>query len=72
MKLKKISLKKAVESECPTIKVGTRYTYLCKIDGEWFVGSFDRQWYGLNFTHCQFDAPGYNSSGWEEVYQLVK
>lgn len=78
MRLVKVNLKNAQEHRCPNIKVGTRYTYLCKIGGQWGIGSFSREWYGLNFysdnfsggNGIQFDAPGFNSSEWEEVYQI--
>ena len=75
MKLTKINLRKAVEHNCPTIKVGSRYTYLCKIGSLWLTGYFNRQWYSLNFElmdggNVQFDAPGFNSSEWKSVYQI--
>lgn len=77
MKLKQIDLSKAVEHECPGVKTdGTQY--LAKIDGEWLTGPFSREWYGLHFdttwgmTGLQFDAPGYNSSEWEQLYEIVE
>lgn len=74
-KLKPVDLSKAKEHECPDVKVG-RKVYLAKIDGEFHVGRFSRQWYGLNFdtpaydAGVQFDAPGTNSSSWQALWEL--
>lgn len=72
-----IDLSKSDKHEHPDIRTdGT--LYLAKHDGEWIIGTFDRQWYGLNFNwfwSCvaglQFDAPGFNSSRWQELYEMV-
>ena len=74
MKLIPISLRCAERHECKNIKPG-RTRYLCKIDGEYFVGRFQREWFGLHFDGwcgcgIQFDAPGYNSSDWERVWRI--
>jgi len=71
---REIDLSKAKGHSHPEIKVGKQY--LCKIDGEWFMGSFSREWYGLNFdgwvndTGLQFDEPGTNASTWERVFEM--
>jgi hypothetical protein len=75
VRLKPIDLSKAEGHECPGIK--PRKHYLCLIDGQFFAGEFDRQWYGLNFcgwrdVGLQFDAPGTNASRWQAVWEIVK
>jgi len=70
-----VDLSKAEESECPGIKTG-RTQYLCLIGGEFFAGTFNRQWYGLNFegwhdVGLQFDAPGTNASRWQAVWEIL-
>jgi hypothetical protein len=77
MRLKKVNLKTANKHECPEIKTGLEHPYLIKVGGQWFAGTFNRQWYGLNFFgwfggSLQFDAPGSNSSRWEEVYEIIE
>lgn len=73
MKLEKINLKKGNGHYHPDIKTG-RVLYLAKIHNSWFIGTFDMQWYGLNFQGCdiQFDTPGTNASEWQELYRLVR
>lgn len=71
-----IDLGKASGHECPGIETdGTQY--LCLIDREYHVGEFERQWYGLNFdgwrwndVGLQFDAPGYNRSKWQAIWEI--
>lgn len=70
MRLKKIDLRKAKEHNHPDIKVG-KTNYLAKIGGELVVGQFTCQWYGLSLDNVQFDAPGYNSSEWEGLWEIV-
>ena len=70
---REIDLSKAVKSNHPDIS--TDKQYLVKVYGRWHFGQFTCQWYGLNFngwgnSGCQFDAPGYNSSGWERVIEI--
>lgn len=70
---REIDLSKAVKHEHPDIS--TEKHYLVKIHGGWFFGRFTRQWFGLNFTNwgnagAQFDAPGWNSSTWEYVFEV--
>lgn len=78
MKLKRISLSKAKNHECPGIKNDGETWYLAKVMDQWMAGTFSREWYGLHFdtdwgmSGLQFDAPGYNSSNWEELYEIVE
>ena len=73
-KLVQVDLSRADKHRCPGIIPGK--TYLVKVHGEWYAGSFEEQWYGLNFlgiqngAGLQFDAPGFNFSSWEEVYEI--
>lgn len=70
-----IDLSKGNEHEHPDIKLDT--WYLAVIDGEYCIGQFSSQWYGLNFdtetfggAGIQFDTPGTNSSQWEALWVL--
>ena len=70
-KLKKIDLSKIVECEHPDIKVGK--SYRAKIEGDWYVGKFTRQWYGLNFDGGFYDAGHQLDYGdIEELYEIVE
>lgn len=71
-----LDMSKAYEHEHPDIKVDHNVQYLCYIDGNYWVGFFSRQWYGLTLNVIwgqgqQFDAPGYNSSGWVQIWEIV-
>ena len=71
---REIDLTKAERHEHPDI-IANEKQYLVKIYGGWHFGRFSRQWYGLSFNNwgnagCQFDAPGWNSSGWERVIEI--
>jgi len=74
-KLKPVSLAKAKEHEIPGVKAGKKL-YLAKIGGQFHIGRFGREWYGLNFetpaydAGIQFDAPGWNSSDWQALWEL--
>ena len=75
--LQEIDLSKAREHEHPEIERGQ--DYLALIDDEFHAGRFSRQWYGWNFdgwSHnpagLQFDAPGWNASGWQRLWKIVK
>ena len=73
IRLKRIDLSQSQEHDCPGIH--PKRSYLCKIGGRWFAGTFSRVWFGLSFegwydTPLQFDAPGTNGSNWEEVYKI--
>jgi hypothetical protein len=59
--------------------LNTKDQFLCLIRGKYFIGKFSRQWYGLNFegwspnpAGLQFDAPGYNCSGWQQIWRVGK
>lgn len=57
--------------------INGRNTYLCLIDGEYYTGKFSKQWFGWNFNAVydaglQFDAPGYNSSNWQQIWKIVR
>ena len=64
----------AEKHDHPEIKVGRQY--LCRIGGKWFMGRFNKLWYGLNFdgwyaaAGLQFNAPGWNCSSWERVFEM--
>lgn len=71
-----IDLSKSDRHEHPDIKTDGMQ-YLVKFSSEecYYLGTFSRQWYGLNFNNWgvsgrQFDAPGYNHSSWEAVWRL--
>jgi hypothetical protein len=74
-KLKPLDMSKADDHEHPDIKIGSDTTYLCLIRGNFFVGYFSRQWYGLVFNYSggffQFDAPGFNSSEFQQIWQIA-
>lgn len=76
IKLKPIDLSKAKGTECPGIDDTGKKEYLCLIGKRFFVGGFNRQWYGLFFDGWhdvghQFDAPGTNGSEWKAVWEIV-
>jgi hypothetical protein len=79
MKLKQIDLSKAHEHEHPDIKLDRWYLAEVRYPSGksmFAAGKFTRQWYGLNFQAFydagkQFDAPGFNSSSWVNLWQLV-
>jgi hypothetical protein len=76
IKLKPIDFSKATGHECPGVKTG-KTRYLAVLQGnEMAIGSFSRQWYGLNFegfygAGLQFDAPGTNASRWKALFEIV-
>jgi hypothetical protein len=74
-KLKKIDLTKGKDHRNPEINADT--PYLCKIDNEWYAGTFSSEWFGLSFngwlgTPYQYDQPGTNHSDWQEVWEIVE
>lgn len=81
IKLKRIDLSKGVKSDHPEIKTGEEHRYLARIRGSLgdnlIVGSFSREWYGLNFSwfwgasSLQFNTPGYNNSDWLELWEIT-
>ena len=84
MRLKKIDLSKSVESDGgythPAIKLGKWYLAKIKYEGskpQLAAGKFTKQWYGLNFegfydAGLQFDPPGYNSSNWVALWEIIE
>jgi hypothetical protein len=74
-RLKRIDLQKAHQHECPGVVADGKTEYLARIGGQFFAGTFSRQWYGLDFQGWhgmgyQFDAPGENASTWEELWEI--
>ena len=73
-KLIQVDLRRAHAHDHPDVK--TSKTYLAKIDGSYYLGEFSREHYGLSFdddwgtSGHQFDAPGYNGSKWEGLWEL--
>ncbi len=73
-KLIPIDLSQGHNHKLPGIVLGK--LYLVKYDGQYAIGDFTRQWYGLSFNGfydagLQFDAPGSNSSRWQAVWEFV-
>lgn len=75
----RVDLRKCVKSEGsgyhdhPDISIKKRY--LAKIDGEFFVGKFTREWYGFSFdgwhdVGCQLDKPRTNGSDWQGLWEI--
>lgn len=65
----------AREHQHPEIKTDGTY-YLVRFDSDYYAGTFHNNWYGLDFdgwngTPLQFDAPGFNSSDWEQIWEIV-
>jgi len=77
MKLKKIDLTKGIEHSHPDLRCDGTY-YLVDWSGHLIVGTFSKVWFGLNFewfwgaSSIQFDAPGFNSSGWRKVWEIIE
>ena len=44
--------------------------YLVRVYGRWRAGSFDRQWYGLNFTH--YGPEGIELEAIDDVYEITE
>ena len=55
-------------------KISTKKLYLVKINGTYYVGTFDLQWYGHSFSglgfNTQLDRPGTNSSMWQAIWEM--
>ena len=43
--------------------------YLVSVCGRWRAGTFDRQWYGLNFTN--YGSEGIELEAIDEVYEIA-
>lgn len=68
-KLVEIDLSWRNDCECPGIKEGV--PYLCLIDGEYYAGTFSREWYGLNFDGVYDTGYQLDYEGWERVWRIV-
>lgn len=44
--------------------------YLVRVYGRWRAGTFDRQWYGLNFT--KYGSEGLELEAIDEVYEIAE
>lgn len=74
LKLIPLDLTRGEGHHHPDIRVdGT--SYLVKHRGRWMAGTFGTVWFGLNFhgwlAPLQYDQPGTNRSGWEEIHEIV-
>lgn len=79
--LEEVDLTQADKHECPGInEAGPERDgdwYLAFVCGEFMVGKFSRQHYGLNFdcdwgaSGVQFDAPGSNASSWMALWRIA-
>lgn len=68
-----LDMSKATKSSHPDIE--TSKEYLCLINNVYYSGHFSKQHYGLSFHGgpyvMQFDAPGYNSSNWQQIFEIL-
>jgi len=71
-KLIPLDMSKSEKSSHPDIN--SKDTYLCLIDDKLFTGKFYKVWFGWSFdgwyNNLQFDAPGYNSSSWQQIWKI--
>ena len=68
---KEIDLSQTTKNGGAGLEVGP--TYLVLYDGQFHVGQFDLQWYGLNFcgiygAGAQYDPPGENGASWQKIW----
>jgi len=74
IKLKALNMSKSKENNHPQINDDSQY--LCLIGEEFYAGTFSQEWFGWTFKpqwghNCiQFDAPGYNSSKWVQIWEI--
>lgn len=69
-----LSMRRAKGNNHPDINL--RHTYMCKIGGRYYIGKFQREWFGLHFDgweDCgiQFDQPGTNASDWQAIWRII-
>lgn len=75
LKLKRLDLRKSDKHNHPDVVPEDRY-YLARVGDSLYLGTFSKQWYGLNFdcdwgvSGMQFDAPGTNRSDWKELWEI--
>lgn len=55
--------------------ISIKKEYLCCIDHKFYAGTFHKTWFGLSFwgwngVSYQFDAPGWNSSRWIQIWEI--
>jgi hypothetical protein len=71
-KLTEIDLSKTTKNGGAGLEVGS--TYLCLIGGNFFCGTFGKQWYGLNFngwySGLQYDPPNTNMSMFQRMWRV--
>lgn len=67
-----VDLSKTTKHGSDELTVGP--VYLCLKGGHYYVGKFNKVWYGLTFDgwggHFQYDPPGTNSSNWQRVWRF--
>jgi hypothetical protein len=70
-KLIPLDMSLAHEHRHPHIRANKQY--LCLIGSDFITGRFEKEWYGWDFdNYGQFDAPGYNSSEWKQIWEIKK
>lgn len=67
MTLKKIQLNSSNTNDAI---VPFETQYLVRVCGRWRAGTFDRQWYGLNFT--AYGSEGIELEAIDEVYEITE
>jgi hypothetical protein len=69
-------MSKSFEHEHPALN--SKDTFLCLIGSDFFAGKFSKKWFGWSFggwvnpAGYQFDAPGWNSSDWKQIWKIVR
>jgi hypothetical protein len=68
-----VDLSKTTRHGSDELTVGP--TYICLIHGSYFIGTFGKVWFGLNFNGwhgcgLQYDPPGTNASRWQRVWRF--
>lgn len=67
-----VDLAKTTKHGSDELTVGP--TYLCLKGGNYYVGKFNKVWYGLTFDgwggHFQYDPPSTNSSDWQRAWRF--
>lgn len=66
-----LSLRKGCDH--PQIFADHTKQYLAKINGRWVIGTFNRQWYGLNFSREYDITCGHqlDSKDWEKLFEIL-
>lgn len=85
-RLKKIDLRRCCRKKSEDNSAGisdhpdifAETPYLAKIDGQYFAGQFEPEWYGWSFDGwgggggLQLDKPGTNASLWQGLWEIVE